>query len=698
MASPHARSWRRTAGPALGFALLVACGGDGGTAPPGQSNTVSSASTPSAISVVSGSGQSAAPGSALSAPLVVRVTSATGAALAGATVDFTISGSAGTLTASSAVTDAGGLAATTLTLGAAATAVQVTATVRGTALNTTFSATAATPPTSAACAAAPLTLAAGQTAVLTGAATCVSVASSGEYALIPYNTSLDFGANASVSFLPTGTSTAGAPLASRAPLASAGSEGATALASLAARAQGLDGADLSLPATFERALREQARTELRPLLAEARSWHASRSAAAAGTRRLVIPGTAAVGSLFQLNVGGEGCSSPQLRTVRVEAVTNRAIVVADTLNPSTGFTRPDYESVAVTFDTLIDVVDRRNFGAPADIDGNGRVVLLYTSAVNALTPRNSDSYIGGYFSPRDLFPTRTRNGLPGCAASNEAEMFYLLVPDPSGIINGNRFSKEFVARVTLGTVAHEYEHLINSSRRLYVNTQAEQFEETWLDEGLAHIAEELVFYARTGLAPGRNIDGPTLRSSIAITNAFVEQGSANFRRLETFLNNPSRNSPIADNDSLATRGATWAFLRYAADQTQPAGVTSQETIWQRLVNSTTSGIPNLRTVFGSDVAGLFRDWGTMLLLDDVAGAAARYQFPSWNLRSVFGALNSSNSYPLRTTVLASGTTTNVLLPGGSVAYLRFGVATGGTGSVSWSALPSNVALTVVRIR
>jgi hypothetical protein len=227
-----------------------------------------------------------------------------------------------------------------------------------------------------------------------------------------------------------------------------------------------------------------------------------------------------------------------------------------------------------------------------------------------------------------------------------------------------------------------------------VNTSASDFEETWLDEGLAHVAEELVFYARAGLAPLQNLDAPTLRANATYRTAFNDEGIDNFGRLSEYLSAPSSGSPYADDDSLSTRGATWSFLRWAADhQSAP-----QETVWQALVNSNTTGLANLRNVFGGDLSTQFRDWATSLLLDDVSGAGARYQEPSWNERSILDALTTGASYPLTTLPLASGTPTTVTVRGGGAAYLRFTVAAGQTGTVSWTSSSSLGAVTVVRLR
>src|SRR5690606_23646136 len=153
-----------------------------------------------------------------------------------------------------------------------------------------------------------------------------------------------------------------------------------------------------------------------------------------------------------------------------------------------------FATIAGTFDDLVWDVNIASFGEPSDIDENGRVIIFYTRAVNELTPSGADSYVGGFFYNRDLFPT---SGANGGAGSNEGEMFYMLVPDPNGEVNGNRRATDFVLERTYSVLAHEFQHLINDSRRLYVN-KALVWEDSWLNEGLSHIAEELAFYAASG--------------------------------------------------------------------------------------------------------------------------------------------------------------------------------------------------------
>ena len=115
------------------------------------------------------------------------------------------------------------------------------------------------------------------------------------------------------------------------------------------------------------------------------------------------------------------------------------------------------------------------------------------------------------------------------------------------------------------------------------------------------------------------------------------------------------------------------------------------------MNSTTTGIANLQQVFGAGLPALARDWATSVFADDVVSTDARYQQPSWNLRSIFGALESTGAYPLATATLGASTMT-MSVNGGSAAYLRFAVSAGQTATVQLSTLPSNVQLTLVRTR
>ena len=274
-------------------------------------------------------------------------------------------------------------------------------------------------------------------------------------------------------------------------------------------------------------------------------------------------------------------------------------------------------------------------------------------------------------------------------------MFYLLVPDPNGVVNGNARTKNFVSHLTVSTTAHEFQHLINASRRLYVNTAATDFEVVWLNEGLSHVAEELLFYQQSaGLTPRLDIDSTRFIGNQKNVDAYNFDQQSNFGRFRSYLLKPATNSPYANNDSLATRGATWSFLRYAADHRG----TSDSDTWFKLVNSTTTGIANLQNVFGTGLASIFRDWAVANIADDLTGVNNQWQHPSWNFRSVYTFIPSVKSYPLATVTVGDGSPLSVTLNGGSAAYVRFGVAAAQTGSVKWDTPSTALVMSIVRLK
>lgn len=450
---------------------------------------------------------------------------------------------------------------------------------------------------------------------------------------------------------------------------------------------------------FESQLRARERAEAAVRLANPVSWR--RPLRDMFPSRAVTTSTPNVGDLLQLNASASSfCDNPVYRTGRVAAITDKAIVVADTSNPDGGFTDDEYRSIGVTFDTLVDPVDRAAFGAPSDIDNNGRVIMFFTRAVNELTPTGASGVTLGFFYSRDLYPRTTAPG--PCAGSNAAEMFYLLVPDTGGVINGNKRSKSLVTTLTNGTVAHEYQHLINASRRMYVNGVGTVFEERWLDEGLAHIAEELNFFRASGRSARSNLDATGFQDPV-FTSAYSTYAINNTRRYAQYLGRTESQAPIgfdAFDDDLATRGAIWSFLRFAADHLA-AG--SEDAFWFGLVNSRTTGIANLTAALGTTPYSLLRDWAVSVFADDnAAGLDSRFQQPSWNLRSIITGGNTATPFPLVTRALTDGSTTSVTLTAYGVSFMRFSVATGEDALVTASAngfpLPSTVQLAVMRVR
>ena len=547
----------------------------------------------------------------------------------------------------------------------------------------------------------PVTLNVGEVSTpISGSCVFISTSTAGEYALVPFNADTNYGKTASIMFFSQNASAATAAL-QQAPITSGVSfnivPGATAPAVTISHQY-----ELRLRATEQRALRSMfpaARYAYRrPTTGTLKSGLSPSFSTTAATWN--------VGDIVHLNANSDDpCANADIRTGRVVAISTHAIVVADTNNPAGGYTDTEYQSIATQFDAVY-TMDTNAFGQPSDIDNNGKIIMFFTRAVNELTPANATSVVGGFFFARDLFPTTATGGLQACATSNYSEMFYLVVADPNGLVNGYRgFTKDFVTHLTVSTTAHEFQHLINAARRLYVNTAAQDFEIPWLNEGLSHIAEELLFYQQSaGLSPRMDIDSTKFKGNQTNVNAYNFDQAGNFGRFRSYIARPSTSSPYAPDDSLWTRGATWSFLRYAADH---RGSSDGDT-WMRLVNSTTTGMQNLQDVFGSNLPDLFRDWAVANIADDVPNTPNEWQHPSWNFKSVYHYIsdqvlrNGGNppyrGYPLATLSLSDASPVTVSLNGGGAAYVRFTLAASQIGSVKWDTQSSTVVMSLVRLK
>lgn len=454
---------------------------------------------------------------------------------------------------------------------------------------------------------------------------------------------------------------------------------------------------------FHTRLNEGVREQLSALVPGAR---AARRARTGGPRLAMQQQAPVVGSLIQVNVETDAdasnnpCTLTDYRTGRVVAVSNRAVILADTANPAGGFTQQDYDNIAATFDTLVYPINVQAFGEPYDMDGNGRVIIFYTRAVNEMTPANSNFVVGGYFYGRDLFPKTAVEGFPACPGSNASELFYMLAPDPQGTVNGNPRSTNYVRSSTVGVVGHEFQHLISASRRLYIVPgvgDLDWSEDAWLNEGLSHIAEELLFYHRAQLGPGQNLGGSIL-SQPALASAFNEFMRANYDRFGLYLSNPDQDSPydraFGEEDDLATRGAAWGFLRWVADR-QPGDDTP---LWQALVNNNVTGLANLEEVLATESIDLFRQFAAANYTDD-AVPGAPFTYASWDFRSLYQRV--SGNYPLEVSPLVT-TASNLTLVAGGTAYLRTGVNAGQVAGIQvtagGAAPPAGIAVTVVRTK
>jgi hypothetical protein len=362
----------------------------------------------------------------------------------------------------------------------------------------------------------------------------------------------------------------------------------------------------------------------------------------------------------------------------VRHISSRAVFYLD-VESATAFSDADLQSLGATFDDPIYPTTTTIFGEPSDLDGNQRIIVLFTPRVNMLTPRGQSSYVAGYFYGCDLV-AKAR-----CSGTNSAEVFYSMVPDPSGQWSDAR-SRATVMNSVPPVLAHEFQHMIHFARR------GMSADALWISEGLAHTAEELV--ADVFATRGDNATAAVFRNG-------------NLHRAQMYLDHPASTSMLAEESpgTLEMRGASWLFLRYLR------GHFGGNELLRRLTGSTRTGPANVSHETGEPWGRLVADFGVALYADNApqlqGSLAARYRFPGFNLRAALAAL--PGGYPLRpTTASWSDTWFTGDVPSASHEYFLF------TASASPAAMPlalgfsgylgaplaanADLVLTILRIR
>ncbi len=435
---------------------------------------------------------------------------------------------------------------------------------------------------------------------------------------------------------------------------------------------------------FDAQMRAYERRRLAPIGA-ARALGAVRRLAADG--RSAPRAVPSAGDTISITVPTGGCDTSVTTTGVVEVVGVHSVVVQDVATPSGGFAASDFQAIAAEFDQYIYPNDTVHFGGPSDVDGNGRVILYYTPQVNAISAAfdSSGGVVPGYFFAGDLFPRTAANPANACASSNLAEIVYLLAPDTS---TASALPVTTVRTLTRTAQAHQLEHLINASNRLFVS--GGQFEEIWLDEGLAESAEDFVGRGEYGYSDTQLTLYAQLSADSGVFSAFFYPNAVRFA--DWLATSSAYGATYGDVDTAqAGRGATWSLLRYTYDQYSggtPASVTRQ------LALGPTTGILNLQQASAQPLDTLVKGWllaGFISGSDSVSGSPARDTYTSYNMLDFLGgALGSSGipaTYPLLPIAIVPGSLgTSGTVHANAGAYFLFSSSPGPTPAMSFQLL------------
>ena len=350
---------------------------------------------------------------------------------------------------------------------------------------------------------------------------------------------------------------------------------------------------------------------------------------------------------------------------RLEYVGTNILLYVDTLAPANGFTADQLQAFGQLFDQTLYPLDIETFGTPSDIDQNGRLIMLLSPIVNALTPKsdcNTQGFIGGFFDGIDLASNDT--------SSNRGEIFYSLVPDPNGTASCEHTVDDLLAE-TPATFLHELEHLINFSQHVVV--RGAPSERGWLDEGMAIVAEELgsLYYENKFPPPTGRKDPAQLfpDSSQGFVNGFL------FSSYEYLLKTDTATVTLhSDADGgIAWRGGDWLLARWLGD-VKGTG------IYKKLAESSLTGTANIADAAGESFDGLFGDFSLALYTDSLPGIPkasipVRDRFAVRNLRRLYQRLfdtsSGSSDVPRPFPIVAApltGSITASMVPGTMTFY------------------------------
>jgi hypothetical protein len=361
------------------------------------------------------------------------------------------------------------------------------------------------------------------------------------------------------------------------------------------------------------------------------------------------------------------CDNPIAVSTTVKAVGEHAVILQDNEAPASGLSDIEFGEIATEFDELIFEVVTEYFGTPSDLDADQRIFILYTPEVNKLSTPGTGSYVGGFFFSGDLLEASR------CPQSNESEIFYLLTADPAGEY-GNEFETDLIRNSTRGTIAHEFQHMINIGVKIEAGVGSR--ETAWLNEGLSHFAEELVGRRALGRSDLDELTWLEVWTDESIFLGFFYQ---NFARFGSYLRNPQRSSATSDSAAslLSFRGASWAFVRHLADHHSDVQG-SVAAFTRSLVLSPDTGIANLESRTGAPFEEQMRGWLIANWADDrgIANLDPTYEYASWRMREAMDCAVSQNpttceaTYPLKVTSISAvpdgGTPFNLLT--GTGAY------------------------------
>lgn len=180
------------------------------------------------------------------------------------------------------------------------------------------------------------------------------------------------------------------------------------------------------------------------------------------------------GSFWARNLTLSSQSSYCVYSTLVASSANMNLYVENGLS-----TNLNYTDVASAFESNIFPVEKSAFGAPSDINGDGKITVLILDIKDGATA--SSGFVAGFVDPASFFTDSPLFSI----RSNQREILFmdgveLLRLRDKDLSNGK-------PDIFLSTLAHELQHLIRFQ-------YSEGGDDTWIDEGTSEVSSDLTGY------------------------------------------------------------------------------------------------------------------------------------------------------------------------------------------------------------
>lgn len=435
-----------------------------------------------------------------------------------------------------------------------------------------------------------------------------------------------------------------------------------------------------------------------------RTYAALRAAGNAPRYRAAGLAGTTVGAVNAINVPNftaSSCSSVTPIGVRTVYVGQHVQIVADTsLTNWPSAYRPDsayYTALGQEYDTLTYAKHLLTYiGDPLEFDSQlssvGKVTVVFTPVLNNIPGFPSGAFIVAFVDPCDFYaPSQNPQ-------SNFTETVYMTVP------GATEYPVNIWERAMRPTLAHESKHIVSLGEHIF--NGGGNFEESWLEEGLAQVSSEIW---------GRNYNQATWRGNAGYTqtvyceflNAPCNTATTPFTFL--FGHFPFLYDYIRDLDSATVQvpealantvegkyGAGWSLARWSIDNYAPGSGAAAEGAYikQLIQDYSATGVANVSRTTSASAGDLLVWWSLATAYDQSTltdsttfhPADARATLPSFDFRNIYSSLYSADPgtfpvvAPLKTYQAAPGTFAYILtgIPGTESVYFLLQVGSSGS--------------------